>query len=279
MSQLTIRTMLPEELSIAVNWAAKEGWNPGINDAALFYLADPNGFFVGEVDGEIVAVGSAVRYDSHYAFCGLYIVAPAHRGKGYGLKLTKHRLAYCEERNVGIDGVLENVDIYKRIGYVPYYQNKRFQKIAQASTKSGAITEVREEHIPAILNYDIQCFGAPREAFLSAWLMQEYGRAVCVLENGQVTGYGVRRKCQQGYKVGPLFADTPDIASTIFRALQHDISGEIIILDVPENNGSAVKLAEAENMEVVFATSRMYQKGMPNVDSDKIFGITTFELG
>lgn len=279
MSQLTIRTMLPEELSIAVNWAAKEGWNPGINDAALFYLADPNGFFVGEVGGEIVAVGSAVRYDSHYAFCGLYIVAPAHRGKGYGLALTKHRLAYCEERNVGIDGVLENVDIYKRIGYVPYYQNKRFQKNAQASTKSSAITEVREEHIPAILNYDLQCFGAPREAFLSAWLMQEYGRAVCVLENGQVTGYGVRRKCQQGYKVGPLFADTPGIASTIFRALQHDISGEAIILDVPENNGNAVKLAEAENMEVVFATSRMYQKGMPNVDSDKIFGITTFELG
>ena len=128
MSEFTIRPMLADELKIAIDWAAREGWNPGLNDAELFYLADPNGFFVGELNGEIVAVGSAVTYDHTYAFCGLYIVAPEHRGKGYGLTLTKHRLANCGDRNVGIDGVLENVEIYKRIGYVPYYQNKRFQK-------------------------------------------------------------------------------------------------------------------------------------------------------
>lgn len=279
MSHLKIRTMLPEELSIAIHWAAQEGWNPGINDAALFYLADPTGFFVGEVDGEVVAVGSAARYDEHYAFCGLYIVAPAHRGKGYGLELTKHRLDYCGERNVGIDGVLENVEIYKRIGYVPYYQNKRFQKIASSKQMNSAISEVTDAHIPAILNYDLQCFSAPRKAFLSAWLMQQHGRAVCVLEDGVVKGYAVRRQCQEGYKVGPLFADSPAIAADIFHALQQDIQGEIIILDVPENNSDAVRLAETEKMEVVFATSRMYQKGLPKTNSNKIFGITTFELG
>lgn len=267
--------MLPEELSIAINWAAQEGWNPGINDAALFYLADPTGFFVGEV----VVVGSAVRYDAHYAFCGLYIVSPAHRGKGYGLDLTKHRLDYCGARNVGIDGVLENVEIYKRIGYVPYYQNKRFQKIATEEQINSAITEITDAHIPAILNYDLQCFSAPREAFLSAWLMQQYGRAVCILEDGGVKGYAVRRKCHEGYKVGPLFADSPTIAADIFHALQQDIQGEIIILDVPENNPDAVRLAETEKMEVVFATSRMYQKGLPKTNSNKTFGITTFELG
>lgn len=279
MSEFTIRPMLADELKIAIDWAAREGWNPGLNDAELFYLADPNGFFVGELNGEIVAVGSAVAYDETYAFCGLYIVAPEHRGKGYGLTLTKHRLAYCGDRNVGIDGVLENVKIYKRIGYVPYYQNKRFQKLANATTRSAQVVEVTKEHIPDILTYDKPCFGTAREQFLAAWLSQPQGKSVCFLQNGEIKGYAVRRKCQEGYKVGPLFADSPDIALSLFQALQLDIQGEQIILDVPENNPQAISLAESERMDVVFATMRMYQKTIPATASDKIYGITTFELG
>jgi hypothetical protein len=33
--------MTQPELRIAVDWAADEGWNPGLNDAACFYAADP----------------------------------------------------------------------------------------------------------------------------------------------------------------------------------------------------------------------------------------------
>ena len=51
------------------------------------------------------------------------------------------------------------------------------------------------------------------------------------------------------------------------------------MLDIPEINTEAVKIAEQEHMRVVFATARMYQKGLPNIDNNKIFAITTFELG
>ena len=280
MDTLTIRTMLPEELNIAVEWARIEGWNPGINDAAIFYKADPTGFFVAELAGEVVAVGSAVKYDPEFAFCGLYIVAPAYRGKGYGLALTKHRLNYCQDANIGIDGVLENVDIYKRIGYKPYYHNKRFQKRATHSESNlDQVKTITQEHLAAIASYDRQCFPAERDAFLTAWLTQAHGKAVCIIENGQICGYALRRKCVEGYKVGPLFADSKANAQSLFTALQQDIIGETIILDVPENNPHAIELAHDENMEVVFETMRMYQKGLPEIASNKIFGITTFELG
>ena len=279
MSGLTIRTMQPEELTIAIEWARNEGWNPGVEDATLFYYADPSGFFVAEFEGEIVAVGSAVRYDAQFAFCGLYIVAPKHRGKGYGLALTKHRLAYCGYRNVGIDGVLDNVEIYKRVGYRPYYQNKRFQKRATAQTVSSNTHDIKQSHIAEIIDYDRQCFPAKRDTFLKGWLQQAQGKSVCVIENGQVRGYAVRRQCVEGHKVGPLFADTQEVAVQLFSALQRDIAGEVIILDVPENNPLAIELALNEDMEVVFATSRMYQRGLPDIAHHKVFGITTFELG
>ncbi len=269
-----------EELAIAVDWAKKEGWNPGINDAELFYQADPNGFFIAEVDDEIVGVGSAVAYDDKFAFCGLYIVAPEHRNKGYGLELTKYRLNYCANRNVGIDGVLENVEIYKRIGYVPYYQNKRYQFEATVqSYNSACIQTVNNDNIEQALSYDKQCFAAPRDNFLKAWLVQKHGKSLIFLQDGQVQGYAVRRKCFEGYKIGPLFADNVNVAKQLLIALQEDISGEMVVLDVPGNNCDAVSLAESLKMDVIFATARMYQKGLPDICNEKIFGITTFELG
>jgi len=272
--------MRQDEVAIAVEWAKQEGWNPGINDAELFYQADPNGFFVGEVEGELVAVGSAVVYDNSFAFCGLYIVAPKHRGKGYGLELTKHRLNYCANRNIGIDGVLENVEIYQRIGYLPYYQNKRYQFTASATVyDSTSISSITAGDMPELLTYDRQCFPAPRDNFIKAWITQENGKSVLFKSNGKIKGFAVRRQCSEGYKIGPLFADNIDIAKQLLTALQKDISGESVLLDVPENNKDAVHLAKSLGMTVVFATARMYQKGLPDICSEKIFGITTFELG
>jgi hypothetical protein len=47
-----IRRMNPEDVAIAIEWARREGWNPGLHDAQTFYQADPNGFFIGELNGE-----------------------------------------------------------------------------------------------------------------------------------------------------------------------------------------------------------------------------------
>lgn len=274
-----IDTMDSPDVSTAIDWAGREGWNPGLHDAETFYAADNHGFFKGVLNGEIVATGSAVIYDDTYAFCGLYIVAPEHRGKGYGLELTKARLAYCGDRNVGIDGVLENVRIYERIGYQAFYENCRYQKIAGAGRLVPEVRDVVPADFPAVQTYDRRCFPAPRDAFLQAWLSQGESKAFGYFDAGELKGYAVRRQCLTGHKVGPLFADNADIAETLFDALQSDIEGELFILDTPENNPDAICLARAKQMEKVFATARMYQKGMPDIDAGKIFGITTFELG
>ena len=43
--------MTKEEIAVAVNWAAAEGWNPGLHDADCFWPVDPEGFFCAEKDG------------------------------------------------------------------------------------------------------------------------------------------------------------------------------------------------------------------------------------
>ena len=103
--------------------------------------------------------------------------------------------------------------------------------------------------------------------------------ALGFVENGRLLGYAVRRRCIEGHKIGPLFADNLHIAEQLFLALQQDIQGDSIFLDIAEINPAAEELALRHEMEAVFSTGRMYLHGQPELAYDKIFGITTFELG
>ncbi len=76
-----IRTMTRPEFDTAIEWAAAEGWNPGLHDAATFHGADPDGFLVGLIDGEPIASIFAVKYGATFAFIGGYIVKPEWRGR------------------------------------------------------------------------------------------------------------------------------------------------------------------------------------------------------
>ena len=89
MSDLSIRTMRPDEISMAVNWAAAEGWNPGLADDACFAAADPEGFFIGELEGAPAATVSCVNYGASFAFLGFYIVREDLRGRRHGLRIWK----------------------------------------------------------------------------------------------------------------------------------------------------------------------------------------------
>ena len=95
MSDLCIRTMRPDEISIAVKWAAAEGWNPGLADDACFAAVDPEGFLIGELDGAPAATVSCVNYSASFAFLGFSIVREDLRGCGYGLRIWNAAIAHA----------------------------------------------------------------------------------------------------------------------------------------------------------------------------------------
>ncbi|ODN42763.1 GNAT family N-acetyltransferase [Piscirickettsia litoralis] len=282
MDNYVISTMTEAEVQIAIDWARKEGWNPGLNDAKCFYLSDSHGFFKGELDGEIIAVGSAVIYDSHFAFCGLYIVKEEFRGKNYGFPLTKARLDYVGDRLVGLDGVLEKISTYEKIGYKNVYCNARFEllePIKQEIPENSNIINIAKVPLQQLLDYDRECFPAYREQFLKFWINQAGAFSYAYMDNNQLQGYIVMRPCYQGYKIGPLFADDFDQAEALFLAACSQAESFPIYLDIPLPNDAAKKLVDKYKMKQVFATNRMYKNGQPDINLNKVFGITTFELG
>lgn len=276
----TIRSMRRDEIDMAIEWAAAEGWNPGLHDAAPFHAADPEGFLVGELDGEPVATISAIRYGSGFGFLGFYIVSPAFRGKGYGLRIWEAALARLAGRNIGLDGVVEQQDNYRKSGFSLAYRNVRYAGKAGNADKSAGVIDLAEVPFAVVADYDAAFFPDDRRGFLKSWLSQPDIHAYGVMHEGKLAGFGVVRPCRSGYKIGPLFADDAGLAEDLFQALQAGLPASAsIYLDVPEVNGDAVALARRHGMQVVFETARMYTGEFPDLPLERLFGVTSFELG
>jgi GNAT superfamily N-acetyltransferase len=273
--------MTKEEVQLAVSWAAAEGWNPGPNDAECFYAADPNGFFIGKLDGEPVGCISAVKYEDKFGFLGLYIMKQEHRGKGYGIALWNKVIEYVAGCIAGLDGVVAQQENYKKSGFVLAHRNIRYElkEKPQVVASNDCIVSVDVLSYDELAEYDKKHFLFSRDAFLHKWLHQPNAKCNAYVEEGRIKGYGVIRQCGSGYKIGPLFSDTADIAEVLFLSLVDTTTGGSVFLDIPEVNPDAVSLAEKYRMTKVFETARMYTGGDPGLPLKNIFGITTFELG
>src|SRR3954449_8296904 len=141
MNGLRIRPMRPDEISIAVNWAATEGWNPGLADDACFAAADPESFFIGEFEGAPAATVSCVNYGASFAFLGFYIVREDLRGRGYGLRIWNAAIAHAGRRVIGLDGVVAQQQNYQKSGFELAYANVRYGGTVAAldATQAGVI--------------------------------------------------------------------------------------------------------------------------------------------
>ncbi|WP_271412020.1 GNAT family N-acetyltransferase [Pseudomonas sp. Q1-7] len=284
---LVIRNMLRPELDQLVDWAECEGWNPGLHDADAFWATDPQAYIAAELDGELIGGGAITSYGGEFGFMGFFIVRPAFRGRGLGNQLWHARRDRLLARlqpgaTIGMDGVFDMQDYYARGGFVFSHRNLRYQlDIASAPewTPDEDVVPLAEFPLADIEAYDRTCFPAPRSAFLRAWIDQPDALALGCRRDGRLAGFGVVRRCQHGCKIGPLFADDAGVAEALFTYLAGFAAGGPLFLDAPENNPEAMALVQRHGMSEVFGCARMYLGPFPDISHERIFGVTTFELG
>ncbi|MGD6934389.1 MAG: GNAT family N-acetyltransferase [Candidatus Bathyarchaeia archaeon] len=276
--QVKIVNMTAEEVQTAIQWAQAEGWNPGLHDGECFYNTDPKGFYAAKINGKTVGTVSIVKYSDDFAFAGFYVVMPDFRGKGIGLTLQEFVLSKCQNLNLGIDGVVNMQSRYEQSGFKTAYNNTRYSGVIK-SYLSDRCVSIKRADFNKVVEFDANFFPANRSNFLDCWLYQNDITALMIQDGDKIRGYGVIRKCFQGYKIGPLFAEDKVTAELLLSSLASRVSGEEVFLDVPEPNIAGVALAKSFGMKPVFSTVRMYTKDAPKLPLEKIFGVTTFELG
>jgi len=288
-NELEIRNMARSEVDDLIAWAAREGWNPGLHDAELFWATDPAAFIAADLDGEMIGGGAITCYEGEFGFMGFFIVRPEYRGRGFGHSLwhaRRERLLARLRRgaSIGLDGVFAMQGFYAKGGFVFSHRNMRFRaeipaRSATSRVDASGIISLADVPFEQVLDYDRTCFPVQRSTFLRGWISQLDALALGFQRDGKLSGYGVVRRCREGCKIGPLFADDGLAAEALFLNLAEFASGGPVFLDAPENNAAAVELVKHHRMTEVFGCARMYLGPPPAVAHERVFGVTTFELG
>ena len=257
-----------------------EGWNPGLADAACFASVDPEGFLIAERDGTPVATVSCVNYDASFSFLGFYIVRKDLRGNGYGLRIWNAAIAHAGARVIGLDGVVAQQDNYRKSGFTLAYANVRYGgTVAAPAAPRADVIALSDVPLAAVEADDATVFPAPRSAFLRAWIGAPGHVGCAVVRDGRLAGWGVIRPCRKGFKIGPLVADDRATAEAVLSRLagqggrRRDFSGCARHQPRGDRAGAGFGLAP------VFETARMYTGAIPPLRLERVFGVTSFELG
>lgn len=200
------------------------------------------------------------HYDSRFSFLGSYIVRHDLRGRGYGLQIWNAAIAHAGTRTIGLDGLVAQQRNYEKSGFVPAYTNVRYGGTVSAPQyPHGNLIDLTGVPLAQVEASDAMVFGRAleRDAELAAW--------------------GVIRPCRTGHKIGPLIAPDRAVAETVLAALLGAMGGgKVSGCTGSEYRGGCTGKGPGARPGT---KPRACTAPIPPLRLDRVYGVTTFELG
>ena len=289
--------MTRSELEMVIGWAIKEGWNFGKHDIDAYYETYPESFKLLLLDEKPIGGISIVIYDNNFAFLGLFIVDKAYRGSGYGAHLWNWSMSFLDKElgNKGISGlyaVPKQISRYQLSGYQVNSALQRWQGLPSKNELSVInkniinISNNINSLFNQVLEYDKKVFSAGRESFIKNIIKLPQTKAFIYYDDQKISGYGILRPCQNGFRLGPLYADSLESAKSLAEALFNTIarSEEPIFMDSPTANKFIQLFIEYFNLSHVsnYNTTFMFKGECPKYlieHIDKNYAVASLELG
>ena len=133
-------------------------------------------------------------------------------------------------------------------------------------------------------------FGYSREAFLQKFLRLQDGHArVAVDGDDNIVEYTAARVAlnkDEGYWIGPLYAESSAIAKVLLKSLFEEMlkkvssSSPSVWLQCPVGrNAEAKRLMESLDGKVAWSFNYITTNGVPNGQFDRCFAATSFSAG
>lgn len=287
-----IATSVEEVRSTHTFRELREGWSPAIDDPDLYYTMDPSGFFLGELDGKIIACISIIKYGDQYAYLDHYIVDKPYRGKGYGVALFRFAMASLSPtHNCGLDAVVGKVSMFERWGFKSAWIVQRYMiDLAQCASllhkfvppADVAVSPAKEVDLDLLSGYDTTAYGAPRHNFLKALLEAPNSiNLAAIISRSHIVGFISATKAidvKDGWRISPLFADNAQIAMLLLREINLQLAKDlperkVALMDVPvDTNPEAKALAEELHGTIREVFNEMFTKGAPDISKEIVFG-------
>ena len=190
-------------------------------------------------------------------------------------------VAHAGDRVIGLDGVVAQQQNYQKSGFALAYANVRYGGASpRPDAPAAATTALTEVPLAAVEASDRTVFPAPRAAFLRAWIGApgHIGRAL--LRDGRACRLGrhpsVPRRATRSARWSPTIA--PPLKRCWRRCWRAGAAARSSSTS-PASTATRWRWRRDLGLAPVFETARMYTGAIPPLRLERVFGVTTFELG
>ena len=249
-ANLTIRVMRESDVETGFNLSANAGWNQLRADWFRIREYQPDGCFVGLVDGQVVATISTTCYGNKLAWIGMMLVHPSFRRRGIANALMVYAIQWLDRQGIEcikLDATPAGATVYSQLDFKPEWEFHRYTNNSAESLNNLQTGLV--QFTPSLL--DQAAFGVDR----SQWL-QSLARDSIVEQ--QDNGFGMLRAGRMASYLGPVVATSATTARQVLTKLLSAVNGPIF-WDVPSPNLAAGRLAEEFGFHPARNLTRMWR--------------------
>ena len=282
---LRLRPAHADDLPRVAELRETVGW--GVHDWALrAVLEPPHATCLVAVDraSRVVGVGSGISY-GQLGVVGNMVVDPTQRRRGVGAAILEAVIGFLDGRGctrLELSATEAGRPLYARYGFTMADRG-----ISAVVPREAAVDEVASAvevadagaaSQPEIAAYDAPRFGGDRSHLIAA-MLADPGRSVVVARtDGAMVGWAWVRP--EAERVGPLVADTPDVAAALLAESLHRLpDARTMRLNLPPANRDGESWLRRLGAEVEPWDGRMARgRQVPRRD-DTIYGSAIGALG
>jgi len=281
-ADVTIRKMMEADIPAGMRLCEIAGWTQVERDWQRFLELEPDGCFVAELDWEVRATVTTLRYESRFAWLGMLLTDPNTRRQGLGTRLLEQGCLYLENagvETVRLDGTPMGHSLYLQRGFEDEYEIQRWEGAPSFQGGKG-LPLMTPSDLDAVSALDRHIFGADRSPLLNS-LWHENPLLSAVLRQGkEITGYLFGREGSRTRYLGPWVALSRAAAEQLLQGMLSRFPDQKTYVDLCLKNPDAISVAQAFGFKFQRMLTRMCRgpnryPGAPHF----VYGIAGPELG
>jgi GNAT superfamily N-acetyltransferase len=231
---ISLRPMTIQDIPFGLKLSSLAGWNQTEADWAMLLEQSTAGSFLACYNRVEAGTVTTVTYQKQLNWVGMMLVAPEFQRLGIGTALLNAAIQAVKALGgVCLDATPAGKPLYDRLGFQDLYRLGRWLRLPASLGMQPAdhCYPLTHESLPAILAYDHPVFGADRMGILCALQRNAPSLALFTEHDHEIKGFCLGRIGQKYVQIGPVIADSLEIARDLLLSALQTCAYQQVILD------------------------------------------------
>jgi len=277
------RVLAPEHAERLVALSAEAGWNQVAADWR-FMLETGRGVGMADESGNWVASALTLPLGPKLSWISMVLTTKAWRGRGIGTRLLRRCVANVRAAGAvpGLDATELGRPIYLPLGFEDVFTLKRWHLAAAPATVPPvpglALRRLGAKDLPVVTVFDAARSGMARGAILAHLQSRAPYLAFIAERDGAVVGYVLGREGRIAHHIGPIVAESEDIALAL-AAQAASAASPPFIIDLLDGHAAIRVWLEASGATAPRGFTRMTIGAVPGLDrTERLYALAGPEL-